>query len=113
MQEYHLKLKERVSCLEDNTVQLEIKNNSLEQYGWRKNLGIEETPTSISDDELEKTDVDTLNSINVNLSSSDIETCHRIGKSKDGKPKKMVIRIVNSKFYKKALHKKIVISYYK
>ena len=113
MQEYNLKLKERVSCLEDKTVQLEIKNNSLEQYGWRKNLGIEETPTSISDDELEKTDVDTLNSINVNLSSSDIETCHRIGKSKDGKPKKMVIRIVNSKFYKKALLKKIVISYYK
>ena len=111
MQEYNLKLKERVSCLEDKTVQLEIKNNSLEQYGWRKKLGIEETPTSISDDELEKTDVDTLNSINVNLSSSDIETRHRIGKSKDGKP--MVIRIVNSKFYKKTLLKKIVISYYK
>ena len=35
-QEDNLKLKETVRCLEDKVVQLEIKNNSLEQY-WRRN----------------------------------------------------------------------------
>ena len=89
------KLKERVRCLEDKVVQLEIKNNSLEQYGRRNNLEIEVIPTSISDDELEKTTVGILNSMNVNLDSSDVEACHRIGRSKDGKPKKTIIHIIN------------------
>ena len=54
MQENNLKLKERVKCLEDKVFQLEIKNNSLEQYGSKNNLQIEGMRTSISDDELEK-----------------------------------------------------------
>ena len=33
--------------------------------------------------------------MNVNLDSSDVEACHRIGRSKDGKPKKMIIHIIN------------------
>ena len=102
LQENNLKLKERVSCLEDKVIQLEIKNNSLEKY-WRNNLEIEGIPTSMSDDELVKTAVAILNSINVNLDSSDVETIHRISRSKDGKPKKTIICIVNQKFCKKAL----------
>ena len=102
MQEDNLKLKERVSCLEDKVFQLEIKNNSLKQYGRRNNLENERKPTSISGDELEKTAVGILNSINVDLDSSDVEAYHRIGKSRDGKLKKMIICIVNHKFCKKA-----------
>ena len=76
----------------------------MEQYGRKKNLEIEGTPNSISDDELEKTAAAAiLNSINVNLDSSDREACHRIGRSKDGKPKKTIIHIVNRKLCKKAL----------
>ena len=104
LEEENLKSKERVSCLEDKVVQFEIKNNSFEQYGRRNNLKIERIPTSISDDELEKTAVGILNSINVDLDSSDVMTCHRFGKSKDDKPKKTIIRTVNRKFCKKALH---------
>ena len=63
LQENNLKLKERVSCLEDKAIQLEIKNNFLEQY-QRNNLEIEGIPTSMSDDELVKTAVAILNSIN-------------------------------------------------
>ena len=103
LQDDNLKLKERVSCLEDKVIQLEIKNNSLEQYGRTNDLEIEGIPTSISDKELEKTAVALLNSINVNLDSSDVEDCHRIGRSKDGKPKKTITRTVNRKFCKKAL----------
>ena len=43
------------------------------------------------------------NSVNINLDSSGEESCHRIGRSEDGKPKKMIIGIVNRKFCKKAL----------
>ena len=101
MQEYNLKLKERVSCLEYKVIQLEIKNNSLEQYGRKNNLEIKGIPTSISYDELEKTAVVILNSINVNLDSSDVEACHKIFRSKDDKPKKTIKPI--AKFCKKAL----------
>ena len=73
----------------------------MEYYGRRNNLEIKGIPTSISD-ELEKTAA-ILNSLNVNLDSSDVEVCQRIGRSKDGKPKKTIIRIVNRKFCKKAL----------
>ena len=48
LQEDNLKLKETVRCLEDKVVHLEIKNNSLEQYGRRNNLEVEGIPTSIS-----------------------------------------------------------------
>ena len=95
LQEDNSKLKDRVSCLEYKVIQLEIKINSLEQYGRRNNLQIGGIPTSISNDELEKTAVAILNSINVNLDSSDVEACYRIGRSKDGKPKKTILCIVN------------------
>ena len=72
LQESNLKLKERVNCLEDKVVQLEIKHGSLQQYGRRSNLQIEEITTSISDDELKKTAVGILKSINVNFDSSDV-----------------------------------------
>ena len=115
LQEDNLKLKEGVSCLEHEVVKLEIQNNSLQQYKSRRgNLEIDGVPTSISDDKLEKTVFGILNSINVNLDSSDVETCHRIGRSKDGKPKKTIIRIVNCKFCNKALlNKKIILKCYK
>ena len=74
LEEKNLKSKERVSCLEDKVVQFEIKNNLFEQYGRRNNLKTERIPTSISDDELEKTAVGILNSINVDLDSSDVKT---------------------------------------
>ena len=101
LQEDNLKLREIVNRLEDKVVQLEIKNSYSKPYARRRNLEIEGIPTNISDDELEKTAVGILNSINVNLDSSDVEACHKIGRSKDGKPKKMIIHIVYSKFCKK------------
>ena len=96
----NLKLKERLSCLEDKVVQLEIKNYNLE---------IQVIPTTISDYEVERTAVSILNSINIDLDSSKVETCPRNGKSKGGKPKKTITRIVNRKFCKKALLSRILI----
>ena len=43
----NLKLKERVSCLEDKVIQSELKNSFLEQYGRRINLEIKGIPTRL------------------------------------------------------------------
>ena len=80
-QQDSLKSKIRLISLENKAVELEIKNNSLEQYGRRNNLEIEGIPSSISD-ELEKTAVGILNSINADIDSSDMEDWHSMGKSK-------------------------------
>ena len=80
-QQDSLKSKIRLISLENKAVELEIKNNSLEQYGRRNNLEIEGRPSSISD-ELEKTAVGILNSINADIDSSDMEDWHSMGKSK-------------------------------
>ena len=83
LQENNLKLKDRVSCLEDKVIQLQTKNNywsiGVKQYR-RNNLEIEEIPNSMSNDEFVKTAVAILNTINVKLDSSDMETSHRIGR---------------------------------
>ena len=47
LQKDNLKLKERVSCLEDKVIQSELKNSFLEQYGRRINLEIEGIPTRL------------------------------------------------------------------
>ena len=52
---------------------------------------------------MEKTTVGILNSIIVHLDRSDVEACHRINKSKEGKSNKMITSVVNYKFWKKAL----------
>ena len=80
-QQDSLKSKIRLISLENKADELEIKNNSLEQYGRRNNLEIEGIPSSISD-ELEKTAVGILNSINADIDSSDMEDWHSMGKSK-------------------------------
>ena len=52
---------------------------------------------------MKKTAVGILNSMNVDLESSGVEACHRIGKRKDGKLEKTIVFIVNCKFWKKTL----------
>ena len=75
----------------------------MEQYRRRNNLETERIPTKILHDEVDKTTVGILNSLNYDLDSSDVEACCRIGQSKNGKLKKTIIRIVNHKFCKKDL----------
>ena len=81
-------------------VQVGTKNNTMEQHGRRNNLEVGGIPTSISGNELQKTVVGILNSINVDLDNFDVEACHKIGKTNDGKT---IIHKMNCKFCKMAL----------
>ena len=74
----------------------------MEQYGRRNNIEITGIPESVEDEKLEKTVVEVLNKIDLNVSNNDIKSCHRLGKQKN-KPRKTIIRFVNRKIAKKAL----------
>ena len=61
---------------------------------------------SISDDNLESTVINVLSKpTNVHVTADDIETCHRIGKSK-GNSKKTIVHFINRKHCKCALVKR-------
>ena len=56
----------------------------------------------VNDQNLESKVVEVLNEIQVDVLRSDIEACHRIGRSKNSS-KKTIIRFINRKYAKKAL----------
>ena len=76
------KLRNKINQLENKVISLEANTNSLEQYGRRNNLEISGIPDSISNNELEDKVIEILSTVDVNVSKSDIEACHRMGKSK-------------------------------
>ena len=69
---------------------LKINGDHLEQYGRRNNLEITRIPDDVSDENLEEKVTHVLSAIQVNVSSSDIEACHRIGKAKIRQKKKQL-----------------------
>ena len=68
--------------MKKKVISLEENSNSLEQHGRRNNLEITGIPDDVDDQKLEKKVIEILDKINVNVSSKDVEACHRIGKSK-------------------------------
>ena len=93
------RLRSRVDNLEKKVIYLEENGNLLEQYGRRNNLEITGISNEIEDVDLEGKVIEILDKIEVNVSSKDIEACHRIGKSRDNS-KKTIIRFVNRKYVK-------------
>ena len=96
------RLRMKVNSLENKVMSLEINENHLEQYGRRNNLEITEIPDDVSDENLKEKVIHVLSEIQVKVSGSDIEACHRIGKSKNSL-KKTIVRFINRKHTKKAL----------
>ena len=80
------RLRMKVNNLENK---VEINENHLEQYGRRNNLEITEIPDDVSDENLKEKVIQVLSEIQVNVSSSDIEACHRTGKSKNSLKKQL------------------------
>ena len=77
------RLQTRVNDLENRVLSLEISGNHLNQYGRRNNLEITRISDDVSDENLEGKVIKVLNEIQVDVSRSVIEACHRIGKSKN------------------------------
>ena len=66
------RLQARVNDRENNIISLEISGNHLEQYG--------QISDDVSDQNVEEKVMEVLNEIQIHVSRSDIEACHRIGK---------------------------------
>ena len=92
----------KVNNLENKVMSLEIYGNHLEQYGRRNNLEITGIPDDVSDENQEEKVIQILCEVQVNVSSSDIEACHHVGKSKNSS-KKTIVQSINRKHAKKAL----------
>ena len=95
-------LRKKVSDLQKKIYSAEENINLLEQYIRQNNIEITGIPESVENEKLEETVIEVLNKIDINVSNNDIEACHCLGKQKN-KPRKTIIRFVNSKFAKKAL----------
>ena len=84
-------LKAKVEELESRIVLGEITTSKLDQYNRRNNLVFDGIPNTVTN--LEETVIKLCEKININFCSSDVEACHRLGKSN-----KTIVRFVNRKF---------------
>ena len=96
------RLRNKVNNLEKRVISLEEEGNRLEQYGRRNNVEMTGIPDDVSDADLEEKVIEILDKIDVNVTSKEIEACHRVGKSRNNS-KKTIVRFVNRKFAKKAI----------
>lgn len=91
-EEVNKKLQEienRTSVLESENYNLKNRIMEIEQYSRRNNIRIfgipEEKGKKEKENLVEKMVIFFKDKLNVELQTSDIETCHRVGESKDGK----------------------------
>ena len=86
---------------------MESSINQVEQYGRGNNIVISGIPDDIRDNDVESTVFGIMKDVDVDINSSDIEACHRIGKSdRITESKKTIVRFINRKYCKKALLKR-------
>ena len=87
-----------VNNFKNKVMSLEINDNYLQEYGRRNNLEITGIPDEVTDENLEENIIRVLTGFRVNVSSSEIEACHRIGTSRNlSKEKKKKRKKRNSK----------------
>ena len=81
LQDENQRLQEKCKKLEEKVINVESDVNSLNRYGRRNNIVFTGIPNSVNDEDLESTVTSILKDIDVAVDCSDIEDCHRFGKS--------------------------------
>ena len=104
LKEENLKLHNEVKKLEEQLLEIDQKNNHLDQYSRRNNLEIQGIPANITDDELEGKVIEIFSCLGIEVKRSEIEDCHRRGYAN---PKNTIVRFANWKFCYQALDKKM------
>ena len=61
---------------------MELQKNNVDEYICRNNVKISGIPQSVSDNQLEEKVADILKTIDLNITSNEVEACHRLGKKK-------------------------------
>ena len=84
-------------------LEIDWKNNHLDQYSRRNNLEIQSIPANITDDKLQGKVTDIFSCLGIEVKGSNID-CHRLGYAN---LKNKIVRFVNRKFFYQALDKKM------
>ena len=103
LKEENFRLQQKVQHLENKLSDIEIVEYKLEQYTRRNNIEIQGIPSTVHDNLLEDKVIDIFSQLNITISKSDIEDCHRLGKAN---PENTIVRFVNRKFCNDKLEKK-------
>ena len=77
LKEENFRLQQKVQHLENKLPDIEIAENKLEQYTRRNNIEIPGIPSTVHDNLLEDKVIDIFSQLNITISKSDIEDCHR------------------------------------
>ena len=97
LQTENKRLGEKVNNLESKVTSLKINQNKLEQYGRRKNTELSGISDSVEDNCLEKKNISVFTSVGIDVKFSDIQVCHRIGKSRiSSKKKQLSVLLIES-----------------
>ena len=104
-------LQVKVEILEKRLAEKEQSSNGLDQYKRRNNLEIQGIPSTVSNEILEDKVTEIFESLNISFAKSDIEDCHRLGKSNPqytivnrkkcyaGLSKKLDLSVTNAEFF--------------
>ena len=92
--------------LYDEIEEQKIEIAELNQYGRRENVEICGIPDNVTQNKLEGHVISLLKSIGVTVTSNQIHSVHRIGKSKPSRPRNVIVRFVNRKHAFSALKNK-------
>ena len=79
----------------DELYEQKVDLTYLNQYGRRENVEICWIPESVSQDELQKHILDVTKTMGVKVPPNGIHIVHRIGKSRNSRPRNVIVRFVN------------------
>ena len=87
------------NILENRIVNFEKQLSKNEQYGCRNNIKISGISNQIPDQDLEKNVIKICKDSDINVSSMDIEGCHRLplGRNTTNTTKRVIVKFVNRK----------------
>ena len=73
-------MRSKINNLEKKVICFEENGNLLEQYGRRNDLKVKGVPDNVEDEKREDEVIEILQETEVNVSTQDIEACHRVQK---------------------------------
>ena len=76
---------------------LQVNMCQMQQYSRRENIEIIGVPDSITLVNLEKTVIEVLHKIDIDVTSYDIAACHRLKKKKNATSANVIVRFINRK----------------
>ena len=95
--------------LEKKVKSLEIQISKDKQYKRRNCVEFSDIPDTINDENLEDTIIEACKDINIDVSKTDIEACHRLPARRNATnaSKRVIVRFVNRKHAESILTKKV------